>query len=297
MNERHPFRVMIVDDSRHAREGMREILADDPHFTVVGEAASAEDGLALMEEVMPDLVLMDIGLPGMGGLDAAKAIKTNYPYVKIVMVTVHDEAALLFEALKKGAQGFLLKNLNPSAWRDYLRAVMFDEAPMDPGLARQILREFGGVTAGGMTVGASGTHHSGAGRGSGTSGAHGASGLSGAEAKPISDGFGPATGSFSKTLSRAPSGSGVGFRAVHRAHRGADEPVREGLTAREKEILQEVAKGKTNREVAASLNLSEHTVKNHLKNILQKLHLHNRVQLTRYAYESGLMDGPSDDAK
>ncbi|OUM98000.1 MAG: DNA-binding response regulator [Paenibacillaceae bacterium ZCTH02-B3] len=279
MNERHPFRVMIVDDSRHAREGMREILADDPHFTVVGEAASAEEGLALMEEVMPDLVLMDIGLPGMGGLDAAKAIKTNYPYVKIVMVTVHDEAALLFEALKKGAQGFLLKNLNPSAWREYLRAVMFDEAPMDPGLARQILREFGG------------------GKGAGP-----ASAASAPETGTVSGAVGPGSGPSSGTSSATPSGpgSGTGFGAVHGTRRDAgkeEEPLREGLTAREKEILQEVAQGKTNREVAAALNLSEHTVKNHLKNILQKLHLHNRVQLTRYAYESGLMDDRTSPGK
>ena len=263
MIDRQPFRVLIVDDSRHAREGMREIFADDPHFTVVGEAASAEDGLALMEEVMPDLVLMDIGLPGMGGLDAAKAIKTNYPYVKIVMVTVHDEAGLLFEALKKGAQGFLLKNLNPSAWREYLRAVMFDEAPMDPGLARQILREFGGGKEAVGTVG------SGSGAGSGV--------FAGSAA-----GVGTGTGTHGGT---------------RQGGRREDEPIREGLTAREKEILQQVARGKTNREVAAALNLSEHTVKNHLKNILQKLHLHNRVQLTRYAYESGLMDGRPDDAK
>jgi DNA-binding NarL/FixJ family response regulator len=237
MSVAQPFRVLIVDDSRHAREGMRDILADDPYFTVAGEAASGEEGLAMMDEAMPDLVLMDIGMPGMGGLEAAKAIKTAYPYVKIVMVTVSDEAALLFEALKKGAQGFLLKNLNPAAWREYLRAVALDEAPMNPELALQILREFG---AGG--------------------------------------------------------GSRTGARTAHRARKDGG-PLREGLTAREKEILQEVARGKTNREVAAALGLSEHTVKNHLKNILQKLHLNNRVQLTRYAYESGLVDperGPAD---
>jgi DNA-binding NarL/FixJ family response regulator len=260
MNDRQPFRVLIVDDSRHAREGMREILADDPQFTVIGEAASAEEGLALMEEVMPDLVLMDIGLPGMGGLDAAKAIKANYPYVKIVMVTVHDEAALLFEALKKGAQGFLLKNLNPSAWREYLRAVMFDEAPMNPELARRILKEFGG----------------------------------GKEAGSVGSGSGAGFGVFSESAAGSGTGSNDGSL---RSGRREDEPIREGLTAREKEILQQVAQGKTNREVAAALNLSEHTVKNHLKNILQKLHLHNRVQLTRYAYESGLMDNGTEGKK
>ena len=253
MSAAQPFRVLIVDDSRHAREAMREILADDPHFTVVGEAVSGEDGLAMMEEAMPDLVLMDIGLPGMGGLEAAKAIKTAYPYVKLVMVTVHDEPALLFEALKKGAQGFLLKNLNPAAWREYLRAVALDEVPMNPELALQILREFGG--------------------GSDSGGGHPAGGVSGG---------GPGEGG---------TAGGEGPWTARRTHRtGVEAPLREGLTARETEILREVARGRTNREVAAALGLSEHTVKNHLKNILQKLHLSNRVQLALYAYEKGLVD-------
>jgi len=202
---------------------MREILAEDEQFLVVGEAASGEEALAMMDRATPELVLMDISMPGMGGLEAAKAIKSRYPEVKIVMVTVSDEPAHLFEALKKGAQGYLLKNLNPSAWREYLRAIALDEAPLNPDLALSILREF-------------------------------ASRSKAADARARSDGL------------------------------------REGLTPRETEILQEVARGRTNRDIAAELGLSEHTVKNHLKNILQKLHLENRVQLTRYAYESGLVD-------
>jgi two-component system, NarL family, nitrate/nitrite response regulator NarL len=160
----------------------------------------------------------------MGGLEAVKVIKSTYPSVKIIMVTVSDDASHLFEALKKGAQGYLLKNLNPSAWRDYLRAVALDEAPLNPEIAFSILREF-----------------------------------------------------------------------ANRKRDSSDRREKEsgsegGVTPREKEILQEVARGQTNREVALSLGLSEHTVKNHLKNILQKLHLDNRVQLTRYAYERGLVE-------
>lgn len=222
-----PIRVLIADDHPHAREGMRMILSAEPDFIVAGEASSGEQAIVLAGELQPELVLMDIHMPGMGGLEAAKAIKTAQPQAKIVIVTVSDEPSHLFEALKKGAQGYLLKNLNPSAWRDYLRAVALDEAPLHPDLALSIIREFA-----------------------------------------------------SRKAQPGPDASGK--------ERGGGQA--EGLTPREMELLREVAQGLTNKEVALSLGLSEHTVKNHLKNILQKLHLDNRVQLARYAYERGLAD-------
>jgi two-component system, NarL family, nitrate/nitrite response regulator NarL len=220
-----PIRILLADDHPHALEGMRMIVSADPFFQIVGEAISGEEALALTERLLPDLILMDINMPGMGGLEAVKVIKSEHPLVKIIMVTVSDDASHLFEALKKGAQGYLLKNLNPSAWRDYIKAVALDEAPLNPDLALAILREF----------------------------------------------------SSSKTSLAAVS-----------HQQGNSSPVSE-LTPRERDILLEVARGQTNKEVAASLRLSEHTVKNHLRNILRKLHLDNRVQLTRYAFERGMM--------
>lgn len=219
-----PIRVLLADDNRHAREGMRTIVSTIPNFVIAGEASSGEEALELTSKLFPDLILMDINMPGMGGLEAVKVIKSAHPSVKIIMVTVSDDVSHLFEALKKGAQGYLLKNLNPSAWREYLCAVALDEAPLNPEIAMSILREFG---------------------------------------------------------DRKTDSSILSKEIL---------PAGEGLTPREKEILQEVAKGQTNREVAARLGLSEHTVKNHLKNILQKLQLDNRVQLTRYAYERGIIE-------
>ncbi|WP_028546037.1 response regulator [Paenibacillus taiwanensis] len=209
------FRILIADDNAHAREGINDILSIDPLFHLVGEAVNGEEALSLTEHLMPDLILMDISMPVMGGLEATRRIKERFPYVKIVMVTVSDDITHLFEALKVGAQGYLLKNLQPAAWHEYLRAVAIDEAPMSQELAMRLLQEF------------------------------------------------------------APKQS---TRPVHASP----------LTAREREILERVAKGESNREIALRLTLSEHTVKNHLKNILQKLHLDNRVQLTRYAFENGL---------
>lgn len=251
-----PIRVLLADDHRHAREGMREIVSADPAFLVVGEAASGEEAYALMEKLYPELVLMDIRMPGMGGFEAVKAIKSAYPHVKIVMVTVSDDPAHLFEALKKGAQGYLLKNLNPSAWRDYLHAVALDEAPLNSDLAMSILREFGARRDRASSEAAQAKR------------AGGASGWRNADAQACETGHRP----------RWTGGSSAD------GHSGGD------LTPREREILLAVARGQKNREVAESLGLSEHTVKNHLKNILQKLHLGNRVQLTKYAYEHGMVE-------
>lgn len=209
------FRLLIADDSPHAREAVIEILSADPVFEVVGLAESGEEAIRLTESLMPDLILMDIQMQGMGGLKATRQIKLQYPYVKIVMITVSDDVIHLFEALKQGAQGYLLKNLSPSTWIEYLRAIMSDEAPLSQELATQILREF-----------------------------------------PL--------------------------KVQSPDHQ-------ETLTAREREILNWVAAGLTNKEIAAELYISDQTVKNHLKNILQKLHLENRVQLTRYALEKGLV--------
>ncbi|NGZ77765.1 response regulator [Saccharibacillus alkalitolerans] len=205
-------RVLVVDDHKHAQEAIRDILSLDPLFEVVGVVSDGAEAISFTEQWMPDLILMDIRMSGMGGLEATGRIKMAYPYVKIVIITVSDDIAYLLEALKQGAQGYLLKNLAPSTWIEYLKAIVSEEAPLTRELAFQILKEFSAPAA---------------------------------------------------------------------------EPESDALTAREREILRQVASGLTNREAAEVLGISEHTVKNHLKNILQKLQLQNRVQLTRYAMEKG----------
>ncbi|MEK8206365.1 response regulator transcription factor [Paenibacillus sp. FSL L8-0696] len=213
------YRVLVVDDHAHAREAMCEILFMDDSFEVIGVVESGPEAIAFTAQWMPDLILIDIQMPEMDGLETTRRIKQEYPYVKIVIVTVSDEISHLLEALKQGAQGYLLKNLAPSTWIEYLQAIVNEEAPLSRELAFQILKEF--------TV---------------------------------------------------PSVTDEG----------------ESLTAREKEILSCVSSGSTNKEIAISLSISEHTVKNHLKNILQKLQLQNRTQLTRYALEQGLASRKRD---
>ncbi|WP_054028476.1 response regulator [Bacillus sp. FJAT-28004] len=225
-------RVFLVDDHPHGREGMRDIVLGDDSFDVIGEAASGEEAIVAIEELQPDLVLMDINMPGIGGLEATQRLKLLMPSLKIVMVTVSDDITHLFEAIKRGAQGYLLKNLAPSSWMEYLRAISLDEAPMSKELAFRLLQEFS-VT------------------------------------KPQE----------TKTLVNK-------SQALDKNAAIITTP----LTDREKEVLERVATGASNREIAGELCLSEHTVKNHLKNILQKLHLANRVQLTIYAFEQGLVE-------
>lgn len=208
-------RVLIVDDHAHAREATRVILSEDPMFNIVGTAISGQEALEFTEQWMPDLILMDISMKGMDGLETTRLIKLRFPYVKIIMMTVSDDAAHLFEAIKQGAQGYILKSLPPSMWLEYLRSVVLDEAGLSQEIALRILQQF-------------------------------------------------------------PS------------NKVQTDPVANTLTPREREILHWVSSGLTNRDIATELVISEQTVKNHLKNILQKLQLENRVQLTRYAIEHGL---------
>lgn len=285
------IRVLLADDHPHGREGMREIVSCDPSFDIVGEAVNGEQAVAMAIELEPDLVLMDINMPIMNGMEATHFIKNADPRIKIVMVTVSDDITDLFEAIKRGAQGYLLKNLSPSAWLEYLRAVAVDEAPLSKELAFRMLQEFNGYMA-------EPTHHSGAIGGSG-----GAAGgrFSGRDERLSGDGITGSNAIRSSELSAVSDtreghvNAGVDGDQARSAVRkaavsdsGYGEAVRTPLTQREREVLERVASGDSNRLIAETFGLSEHTIKNHLRNILQKLHLENRVQLTRYAMEQGL---------
>ncbi|MBO1002250.1 response regulator [Pseudogracilibacillus auburnensis] len=210
------IRIMIVDDHPMALEGMKEILKEEPTFKIVGEAMTGKEAVEKTAIFMPDLILMDINLPDVNGMEATRLIKSTYPYVKIVMVTVSDDIVDLFESIKNGAQGYLLKHVEHDSWIPYLQAIMNDDVQIDKPLAKQMLKEFS-------------------------------------------------------------------------SHQLITEDKRDSLSTREREILTWVAKGLTNKEISLRLEISEYTVKNHLKNLFQKLHLNNRVQLAKYAYEHGYL--------
>lgn len=134
-------RVLVVDDHAHAREAICEILSMDSGFEVIGVVSDGQQAIDYTEQWLPDLILMDIQMPVMNGLEATQRIKLAFPYVKIVMITVSDDVLHLLEALKRGAQGYLLKNLEPSMWLEYLHSIVTEEAPLSREVAYQILKD------------------------------------------------------------------------------------------------------------------------------------------------------------
>lgn len=136
------IRVLLADDHALFREGLAGIIATQPDFEVVGEAGDGLEALVKAQELMPDLILMDIGMPGCDGLEATRRIKRELPTVTIVILTVQEEEEKLFEAIKNGAQGYLLKNLRSQEILTLLRGAVRGEAAITPALAGRMLEEF-----------------------------------------------------------------------------------------------------------------------------------------------------------
>jgi len=214
------IRVLLADDHALFREGLASIIQAQPDMEIVGEANDGLEALVKAKELKPDLILMDITMPGCDGLEATRQIKQALPEVVIVVLTVHSDEEKLFEAIKEGAQGYLLKNIRSETMLQLIRGALRGEAAITPVLAGYMLEE---------------------------------------------------------------------FRRLSREHpAAASEPV-ETLTFREQEVLGLVATGATDKEIAEALNISLHTVKSHMRNILGKLHVNNRYEAARYARYKGLL--------
>jgi len=136
------IRVLLADDHALFREGLAGILAAQPDFEVVGEASDGLEALVKAEELVPDLILMDIGMPGCDGLEATRRIKQKLPAVTVVILTVRDEEEKLFQAIKNGAQGYLLKNIRGREMLELLRGAVRGDAAITPALAGRMLEEF-----------------------------------------------------------------------------------------------------------------------------------------------------------
>ncbi|HEU5156232.1 MAG TPA: response regulator transcription factor [Streptosporangiaceae bacterium] len=217
-----PIRVLIVDDHALFRRGLEMVLEEQGDIEVVGEGSDGNEAVEKAGDLLPDVVLMDIRMPRRGGIEACTAIKSAVPSAKIVMLTISDEEEDLFEAIKAGASGYLLKEISIDEVPQAVRAVQGGQSLISPSMASKLITEFAAL-------------------------------------------------------------------AKRSAERQQQVPAPK-LTDREMEVLRLVAKGLGNREIARELFISENTVKNHVRNILEKLQLHSRMEAVVYAVREKLLE-------
>ncbi|HEY0784182.1 MAG TPA: response regulator transcription factor [Thermoanaerobaculia bacterium] len=216
------MKILIADDHALFRESLAGLLAAHG-LEVVGQAREGAEAVELARRLLPDIVLMDLAMPGEGGLAATRLISAELPQVKVVVLTGSDEDANLFDAIKSGAHGYLLKNLESRELFAILEGVGRGEPGLTPFLAAKLLQEFARPT------------------------------------RPAPE---------------------------------VDDP--DALTDREREVLELLVRGVTsNRKLAKQLAVSENTVKFHVRNILDKLHLHNRAQAVGFALRHGIVEAPA----
>ena len=219
---REPIRVVVVDDQELFRRGLIMLVAAEEDIEVVGEASDGDEAAELAASTVPDVVLMDVRMPKRSGIEACRTIKQVAPSAKIIMLTVSDEEGDLYDAIKNGASGYLLKDASIDQVAQAIRVVADGQSLISPSMAAKLLEEF-------------------------------------------------------KTISSVGSKPDV---------------IMPKLTDRELEVLNLVARGLNNREIARDLYISENTVKNHVRNILEKLQLHSRMEAVMYAVREKLLDLP-----
>ena len=216
-----PIRVLIVDDHALFRRGLQMVLEGEEDIDVVGEASDGAEAVKKAEDATPDVVLMDVRMPKRSGIEATRVIKDTLPSTRILMLTISDEEADLYEAIKAGASGYLLKEISIDEVANAVRQVNQGQSLISPSMASKLLSEFATM--------------------------------------------------------------------VKRRDERSQMPGPR-LTERELQVLQLVAKGMNNKDIGDELFISENTVKNHVRNILEKLLLHSRMEAVVYAVREKLLD-------
>ena len=211
------IRLLLVDDHQVVRSGLRMLLASESDVEIVGEAGTGKEALAEVHASSPDVVLMDIGLPDMSGIDATREIKKLYPRVAVVALTIHEDEEYFFRMLEAGAGGYVPKRAAPEELLTAIRTAAKGEVYLYPSMAKLLVRDF------------------------------------------LAQG------------------------------RNNEAIVLDGLTDREQEVLRLLADGMSTDEIAAKLVISPKTVARHRENIMQKLQLHSRAELVRYAIRKGII--------
>lgn len=222
------IRVLLVDDQTLIRQGIRLLLEIEPDIQVVGQAANGQEALQQVESTHPDVVLMDVRMPGMDGVTATREIARRFPEVRVIILTTFEDDETVFEGLKAGARGYLLKDISSEEMATAVRRVAAGEALIEPRLTRKVLAEFSRL----------------------------------------------ATASDRQTSPKSATLS---------------ESMPAPLTERELEVLQALARGLSNREIAEQLVITEGTVKNHVSNLIDKLGVRDRMQAVLKGQERGLI--------
>ncbi|MFF5565509.1 response regulator [Streptomyces sp. NPDC012623] len=218
MNETTQTRILLADDHALVRRGVRLILDNEPDLTVIAEAGDGAEAIEMARADRPDLAILDIAMPRLTGLQAARELSRLQPETRILMLTMYDNEQYFFEALKAGASGYVLKSVADRDLVEACRSAMRDEPFLYPGAVTALIRNY---------------------------------------------------------LDRVRQGDSLPDSAI---------------TPREEEILKLVAEGHTSKEIAGMLLISAKTVERHRANLLQKLGLRDRLELTRYAIRAGLIE-------
>jgi two-component system response regulator NreC len=213
------MKLLLVDDHAVVRSGLRMLLETQPDVIIVGEAASGAEAVALARQLSPDVIVMDITLPDVSGIEATRRIHATSPRVAIVALTIHEDEQYFFEMMAAGASGYVPKRAAPEDLLTAIRAAHRGEVFLYPSLAKALVRDF-----------------------------------------------------------------------VARVENGKVPSAMDGLTEREREVLKHLAEGASNQEIADVLGISVNTVARHRENIMQKLNLHSRAELVKYAIRKGLIE-------
>jgi len=212
------IRLVLVDDHEMVRTGLRMLLETQPDIKIAAEASNAAQALALVNEFKPDVVVMDITLPDLSGIEVTRQIKAEHPEIAVVALTIHEDEQYFFEMLQAGASGYVPKRAAPDDLISAIRAAHEDEIYIYPSLAKTLVADFLG-----------------------------------------------------------------------RTRSQQDEVSLDRLTAREQEVLELLAEGKSNEDIAEKLSISKHTVARHRENLMRKLEMHSRSELVKYAIRKGLI--------
>jgi DNA-binding NarL/FixJ family response regulator len=208
------IRILLADDHAVVRQGFKMILASQPDFEIVGEAGNGNEALEMAESLNPDIVVMDVAMPELNGIEATRRLATTSPRARVLALSMHKDSVYVREILRAGARGYLLKDAIDRDLLEAVRAVARGEGYISPAVSDAVLTDY---------------------------------------------------------------------------RRHVTNPI-DMLTTREREVLQLIAEGKTNKEIATNLNLSVYTVDAHRGRIMEKLNLHSTGELVRFAIRNGLID-------